>query len=593
MQIIPYYQSEPFTVHNGDCRTVMQALADCSVDAIVCDPPYELGFMSKNWDRTGIAYDVNVWRECLRVLKPGGHLLAFGGSRTYHRLACAIEDAGFEIRDQIQWIYSSGFPKSLNVSKNLREEESVCTCNDQGISDRSKTNRPNPVREHPLRCLPGSDLSEAFSVGSQCGEVLQPRLSEPDPPERWTARPESEPSGRQESGVEGRGNGVQEEGQLHRSAICESTAMGAANGSQGRLHHGASTDHGSDVRLPSHANGSRQPLESQPLDQRRDKSGVVADERGSQTRGVWPLCSRCGKPIFPEGVGSALKPAHEPIVLARKPFDSTLIQNVLCYGTDGLNINGCRIEGEYETRDRDTSGGASMFGTGKGGGAFVPATGRWPSNVCHDGSEEVLAGFPETESGALRPYSENHQNASSYQLKREKTFTQGANSGSAAHFFYCAKSSQQDRNDGLNDLPLRSAGEVTDRKDGSDGLNSPRAGAGRNSGSRCFHPTVKPTALMRYLVRLVTPPNGLILDPFCGAGSTGRAAMYEDFRFIGVELNEGYCQLAQRRIQAAFEQSRFKQEGLFPVEPLSPLLAIRSEPQQPAQEGLFATVAGE
>jgi DNA modification methylase len=121
--MIPFHQTDRFTLYEGDCRIVLRDLSDCSVDSIVCDPPYELGFMGKGWDRSGIAYDVSVWRECLRVLKPGGHLLAFGGSRTYHRLACAIEDAGFEIRDQIQWIYSQGFPKSLSVSASIDRAE--------------------------------------------------------------------------------------------------------------------------------------------------------------------------------------------------------------------------------------------------------------------------------------------------------------------------------------------------------------------------------------------------------------------------------------------------------------------------------------
>src|ERR1051325_1499708 len=147
-QIQPYHQADRFSLFCGDCRIALRVLTDSSVDSIVCDPPYELGFMGKGWDRSGIAYDVSVWSECLRVLKPGGHLLAFGGSRTYHRLACAIEDAGFEIRDQIQYIYGSGFPKSLNVSKNLREEESVCVCNENGEA----------LSQHGLRSLSNPDI---------------------------------------------------------------------------------------------------------------------------------------------------------------------------------------------------------------------------------------------------------------------------------------------------------------------------------------------------------------------------------------------------------------------------------------------------
>lgn len=541
-----------FQVLQGDCREVMKSLADCSVDAVVCDPPYELGFMGKGWDRSGIAYDVSVWSECLRVLKPGGHLLAFGGSRTYHRLACAIEDAGFEIRDQIQWIYASGFPKSLNVSNNLRGQESVCICNENGTA----------VSQHDLRSLPDPDISSPLYAQDKSREVLQSSLSQQDVPQHWATRAESKTTRRKQSSVEGRSDGVQEKGQLHRSALRASAGMGVADGPQGRLHHGASFDHGSDVRLSSHENGSGQPQEPQTINQREDQSGVVPDECGSQAGGGWSLCGRCSKPMVPEGIGSALKPAHEPIVLARKPFNTTLIQNVLEHGTGGLNIDGCRVDGAKgngnwsgacEQRPEDIfEGGWSEQRTEQND------LGRWPANVIHDGSDEVLAGFPETTSGLMGPTHTDAmravygQNAAGGYTTME---TYG-DCGSAARFFYCAKASQDDRNEGLENLPMQSAGAVTDRKDGSAGLNSPRAGAGRNNGSRNPHPTVKPTELMRYLCRLVTPPGGTVLDPFCGSGSTGKAAMLEGLNFIGIELSAEYCELAKRRIEVATKQGQ-------------------------------------
>jgi site-specific DNA-methyltransferase (adenine-specific) len=253
----PYYEDEHVQIWHGDCREVIKTLADSSVDSVVCDPPYELGFMGKGWDRSGIAYDVAVWSECLRVLKPGGHLLAFGGSRTYHRLACAIEDAGFEIRDQIQWIYGSGFPKSLDVSK---------------------------------------------AIDASVGEARQ-IVGE-----------------RKHSGN-------------HRIGTFEN----AGNYT---------------ISLPA----------SDPAKQ-------------------W------------NGWGTALKPAHEPIVLARKPLIGTVAENVLQHGTGGLNIDGCRVETDWS--DRSESWKASGFGAkpttsmfGSGGTGIDTSKGRWPANVITSYSED-------------------------------------------------------------------------------------------------------------------------------------------------------------------------------------------------------------
>lgn len=542
----PYWtDKEPdFALYCGDNRIMLPQLEAESIDSIVTDPPYELGFMGKGWDRSGIAYDVAMWRECLRVLKPGGHLLAFGGSRTYHRLACAVEDVGFEIRDQIQWIYSSGFPKSLNVSKNLREEGIVCTCNDQA----------EQKAQHALRSLPNADLSQTLSVDAPTREVLQSRLSEQGASEPWATRAQPETTGPQQPGVEGRRYGVQEEGQLHRSALCESAGVGEVDGPQGRLSYGASVGHGADVWVSSHQNGSSKPSGPQTVEQQALQLGAMADECGSQARGGWPLCSWCSKSILPEGIGSALKPAHEPIVLARKPFDSTLIQNVLHFGTGGINIDKCRVP-TVET----LSAGSRRLGDGIKFGFCEPRTeyeqnenGRWPSNLIHDGSEEVLSAFPEApgQQGNLSGHSKDRLSKGIFgDMKAARDAVARLDSGSAARFFYCAKATQEDRNEGLDDLPVLSAGAVTDRKDGSAGLNSPRVGAGRTSGSRNHHPTVKPTDLMRYLCRLITPPKGLVLDPFCGSGSTGKAARAEGFRFIGIEINEEYCALARARCE--------------------------------------------
>jgi DNA modification methylase len=419
-------------LYHGDCRAVMAQLEPETVDAIVTDPPYELGFMGKGWDRSGIAYDVSVWRECLRVLKPGGHLLAFGGSRTYHRLACAIEDAGFDIRDQIMWLYGQGFPKSLDVSKAI----------DAAAGAERQVVATNPNH----RPISGVEYEGVYSGGNTGAAVITSPATEAA--KRWS------------------------------------------------------------------------------------------------------------------GFGTALKPAHEPIVLARRPLVGTVAENVLKHGTGGLNIDACRVSTDGEEIERvgklcDMRGG--KFGASAGAlrddlgivTRRTPDNGRWPANVIHDGSEEVLAGFPETTSGGFaQGQIQQPTNGVAKGIERLRVRDSLVpDSGSAARFFYIPKADKADRSQGLDDLPLRSAGTVTDRKDGSDGLNSPRAGAGRTNGSRNHHPTVKPTDLMRYLCRLITPPKGLVLDPFCGSGSTGKAARAEGFRFIGIEINEEYCALAAARCE--------------------------------------------
>jgi len=344
-----------------------------SVAAVVTDPPYGLRFMGKEWDH-GIPGEP-FWREVIRVMKPGAYMLAFGGTRTYHRLACAVEDAGFEIRDCLMWVYGQGFPKSLNVSKAL----------DKKVGARRKV----------------------------IGRYQPPGMTQP-----WN---------------------------LKRAKDQRSVEVFAS---------------------------SRNNLDIT----------AAATEAAQQ----W------------EGWGTALKPAYEPIILARKPLSGTVVQNIVEHGTGALNIDGCRVDaetgrplrvGDYKATDNNVYAGR-MDGSLAGGSKAQGETtqGRWPANLIHDGSDEVLAGFP---------------------------------AGSAARFFYCAKASKAERNAGLD-------GHTT---------------------KNC-HPTVKPVALMRYLVRLVTPPGGLVLDPFFGSGSTGIACELEGFDCTGIELSEEYAALALRRLNA-------------------------------------------
>ena len=359
-------------IFQGDCRQVMATLPVCSVDAIVTDPPYELGFMGKGWDSTGVANDPETWRQALRVLKPGGYLLAFSGTRTYHRMAVAIEDAGFEIRDQIGWLYGSGFPKSHN--------------------------------------------------------------------------------------------------------------------------------------------------------------------------GEWG--------------GTALKPAWEPVCMARKPLVGTVAANVLAHGTGGLNIDGCRVwtdDGANRARPPRTAN--AILGGGRGTNLTASEhndAGRWPANLIHDGSDEVLAAFPDAigAQGDVRgtePSRTGDESTVCYG-KFAGRVAQAArkDGGSAARFFYCAKADRADRNEGLHGMPTKQ--QDPSREPGRPGGENPRnRGAAEREN---HHPTVKPTDLMRYLCRLVTPPGGVVLDPFMGSGSTLKAAELEGFSAIGIELSADYIAIAQRRIGA-------------------------------------------
>ena len=464
-----------FKLLEGDCIKVMQSLPENSVDSIVTDPPYGLEFMGKEWDapwkqggfskpgignrptewpsftstsrfgsvnptcgkcggrqrgskkcecvepewkpigkrrnpeNEGLPSDVTssgmanqmrafqewyyaVAKEMFRVLKPGGHILSFGGSRTYHRMACAIEDAGFEVRDQLMWVYGSGFPKSHNISKAL------------------------------------------------------------------------------------------------------------------------------------------------------NKNGIEAKQ--------W------------EGWGTALKPAHEPIVLARKPFDGTVAENVLKWGSGGLNIDGCRVETDPSVDDSRLGGNgtwksdkmaANVYGEYAGDTVGSSPKGRFPANLMHDGSQQVLDLFP-SNAGAAAPVKSGHSGESNgiyndYAQRGDDGATFYADKGSAARFFYCPKATKKDRDEGCEELETKEkpAHMRTGNGTGEASMESGWPATQRKN----THPTVKPTELMRYLCRLITPPGGTVLDPFNGSGSTGKAALKEGFNYIGIEKEAEYLKIAEARIRSA------------------------------------------
>ena len=504
----------------GDCMEVMADMPDGCVDSIVTDPPYGLKFMGKRWDY-GVP-SVEVWTEAMRVLKPGGYLLAFGGTRTYHRLVCAIEDAGFEIRDTITWNFGSGFPKSRNIG---------CKC---GGGTVAYSHDKNQVDNGDVQ-----DVRQAVSKTGLLGEAdrepllqlqLQRQAEGEGAPailcEREGEKAATKGTARsQESSMEGRSDVLAETRQLQANQVCPVSGGVLADGSQGRLHHGAPADNGQNDGSRSDAARSGTSQESRPARQQPGQSGTIREQSGTQEGGrtKGQVCPQCGGLIGWKGYGTALKPAMELICLARKPLsEKTVAANVLKWGTGALNIDGCRVGNENTIVSRREVGarmGANgVYGESAGRKDTGSASGRWPANVIHDGSEEVLEGFPETTQNGYRKNPSTNNTTwfgakDGSHIEGERGFD---DSGSAARFFYCAKASRAERTCG---------GKVDNQ-----------------------HPTVKPQKLMRYLCRLITPPGGTVLDLFLGSGSTAIAAKAEGFGCVGIERDSDSAEVARQRV---------------------------------------------
>lgn len=388
-----YYQDEHTTIYCGDCREIAQSLT--GVSAVVTDPPYELGFMGKSWDSIGVSYQLDTWLKIRGACKPGAVLLSFGGTRTFHRIAVAIEDAGWELRDTIMWVYGQGFPKSLNISKSI---------------DRQAGAKRAIIGKHH-----GSGMTKA------------------------------------------------------------------------NVRHGA---------------------------QRRNimEWNVYSDEPATTESKIW------------DGYGTALKPAYEPILVCMNALDGTFANNALKYGVAGINIDECRVEldGDYKCR---ANGRPSQTGLPDN---YNPDTanqcddkGRFPANLIHDGSDEVVRLFPQAGSGNNQePYSYagreyDNKDTSMFNGDKPQAPSNYNDTGSAARFFYCAKTNRRERGD--------------DNK----------------------HPTVKPIALMEYLCKLVKYPEyNLILDPFMGSGTTLLACKNLGIHSIGIDSDESSCEIAAKRCSA-------------------------------------------
>lgn len=451
---------KPYKIINGDSLQVLDTFDESSIDAIITDPPYELGFMGKSWDASGIAYNVDLWKKALRVLKPGGYLLAFGGSRTFHRIACAIEDAGFEIRDTIMWLYGSGFPKSMSLSKGLEAKEKL---GNAGTRNKRKIEQACDTEEYTLK------QTNNGAMGEMVEATRKQYVPDTDMAKKW------------------------------------------------------------------------------------------------------------------DGWGTCLKPAFEPIIVARKPFNGSLIENIEKNGVGGLNIDGCRIDYKGE---KPNIGGRAKHDRGEGYGfkalgdeCAANDSGRFPANVIltYDETDkgEVCGGMPDTNS--QKTPNDDREN------KGKSMFIDGVHNpnnsyddnGSAARYFYCAKASKKDRDNGLIYFENVSGAEISNRKEGSKGLvmeggkQNPYNGKS-SPNNKNFHPTVKPVELMQYLIRLVCPKGSTILDIFNGSGSTGKAAMFEnrernaDYKYIGIELDSEYCKISESRIDYAL--NKFKYDILEEIE---------------------------
>lgn len=404
----PYYAEPGVSLWLGDCRDVMAAMPTASVDAICTDPPYELGFMGRAWDASGIAYNPATWREALRVLRPGGHLAAFGGTRTYHRMAVAIEDAGFEIRDSLHWIYGSGFPKSLDVGKAI---DAAAGARREAVGHRIRLGDTKPYADNPTSGTYGADNGMATGI-------RPPRT------------------------------------------------------------------------IPATADAAR-----------------------------W------------DGWGTALKPAHEPIVLARKPLDGTVAANVIEHGTGAIHVDACRVDAQQRPH-RSVHGVGTTKRDAASRATGTTDLGRWPANV-------VLTHAPDcADDGACTP------GCPVAELDRQSGVREGG------HF------------------PIKRGGMGYSGGSGTTGGSDERDAPG--GASRFFPvfryqakapaverprladgtawPTVKPVALMRWLIRLITPPGGVVLDPFCGTGATAEAARAEGFRCVLIEQDEKAAQLSVRRL---------------------------------------------
>ena len=479
-----YSENKYYKLYHGNMLDMLGVIELNSIDSIVTDPPYELNFMGKGWDNAGVSFQKETWKKCFDVLKPGGYLLAFGGSRTFHRIACAIEDAGFEIRDTIMWLYGSGFPKSMGLGKAVDKKEG---------NKRIKTGK---IIHH---------AQKGVAVAEERGAV---------------------------------GDGA---------------------------------------------------------------FGIAHDEEETIGTSKW------------EGWGTALKPSFEPIIVARKPCEGSCVDNVIKWGVGGINIDECRVafedtpnpatnplfrqEHNYKhDRSKSVSENSVVGFSTSAKETPISPLGRHPANtiLTYDDTDydEVCGGFPISGSGNSGvPYSYagreyNNRETSMFNGDKPQSPSNYADSGSAARYFYHAKASKKDRDEGLDDFDEKRKScygyDLGYMNDG-EGMFKERRTMKRNT-----HPTVKPCELMQYLIRLVTPKGGIILDPFNGSGSTGKAAMYENkerdanYKYVGIELTEEYLAISKARIEYVCNNNHKEEEVNTEQNQTTPVTSTNDVKMRPA-----------
>ena len=687
-----YSENANYKLYKGDMRNMLDIIEKESIDVILTDPPYELNFMNKGWDNSGIAFQSDTWKKCYEALKPGGYLLAFGGSRTFHRIACAIEDAGFEIRDTIMYMYGSGFPKSMNIGKQLEK--------------RLEDEKTKQKTEHDLLFMWERDIQKTKSNEKTNEVVLQSQLQEQS---LQVSGNTTDNVWREEPSVE-RWNNIQKtERELQWCQICEMSKRVLINGEERWICNGTQTCDGKTLRKMFEQSGSCTSYRSQSEKQQNRELNVVQEQcRTQENREVIEYWNK---------FGTALKPSFEPIIVARKPFKGSLVDNIIQYGVGGINIDECRVGNEVITQlQKDmTTYHSNKLGAGhhtKMTGITTQTVGRFPANtiLTYDETDfdEVCGGFPNTKSTYNKDSkheTEIHRDNADilkYGFKTRIDSSSYNDSGSASRYFYCAKASKKDRDEGipnkwLDNIELILYNDVGDelwkdkittkeenkakhledmgvslkkvieeygiqtKKDidlnmllcGKKSLekylkenkyttkmeinsttilqilnlltlyttkeNTQDAKLETENGTshvkivgcsnqlqiiikdnqelvpgannvvlkmllkinekegRNEHCTVKPTTLMQYLVRLVTPNGGTILDPFNGSGSTGKAVMYENkernknYKYIGIELTEEYLPISKARIEYVCnlieeEKTKDKQLSIFDKE---------------------------
>lgn len=712
---------------------LLEVIEPNTIDSVVTDPPYELNFMNKGWDRSGIAFQKETWEKCYQALKPGGYLLAFGGSRTFHRIAVAIEDAGFEIRDVIMWVYAQGFPKALDIEKQLEKylNELLKSGNmDVGDKDEKRTKQNT---KHDMRFMWKGNLQKTKSFDKKQREVLQSSVSK-----QGLSLPINTTSDvwGKEPSMEGWGNVDEKERKLHRGSLCEMSTRIFTDGTKRRLHNGTQASDGETLKQTIRQDGSDTSHRPQPKQQQDREPNSIQDEwRTQEIRKVREKIEQF------RGYKTALKPAYEPIIVARKPLKGTVAQNVMQYGVGGINIDECRVG---HGRDKEQTQGVSnsetqVVGRDENNVKTYPIDlGRFPANFIHDGSDEVVKLFPNSDgAGGSTPqskitgYGKNISNGNyEYYGGDRNTFDSGT--GSASRFFksleyngkdndewnklyvnnveklsatskviidyiaqtsvedwlkellsqsvkyvetvldfqetdfvqevvgiknlafknekshhileytqeienyiqtlkivqfvenlanidttkimtnlmklfgyvkvvitnnineikkleqsrlaYLPKASKKDRDEGLSiEEKYPSSAEFRPNHmekalNGEDG--NPY---GRWQPRKNIHPTVKPCELMQYLVRMVTPKGGTVMDCFMGSGSTGKATMFENrerqanYKFIGIDLDldNQYCEIANARIDYALNKFEYDE------------LEIREQDKEKGQLSIF------